>query len=151
MEEQNRKNSDSTQQRLAKQAVFDKIEQWLNVSLEHKPKILVGKTYMQPDFYSKEDGIIGFIVVHIGKLKAGQKEKLSQHILRMLLIEKLEGRAYRKMIVVSDQPVKEQIEGDSILAECISQFQIEVKIMPMEAELRERLLTAQKKQVMVNA
>ena len=132
--------SNSFEQQMAEQIIFEKVQNWLNKNLKENAKILVGKTYMQPDFYSKEDGIIGEIFAHIGN-----------DILKMLLLEKLEKRTYRKIIVVCDEQEMKKITGTSVLAECIRQFDIEVKMINIETDLRTMLIAAQKRQRMINA
>lgn len=143
--------SNSFEQQMAEQIIFEKVQNWLNKNLKENAKILVGKTYMQPDFYSKEDGIIGEIFVHIGKSKKGQDNKIANDILKMLLLEKLEKRTYRKIIVVCDEQEMKKITGTSVLAECIRQFDIEVKMINIETDLRTMLIATQKRQRMINA
>lgn len=143
--------SNSFEQQMAEQIIFEKVQNWLNKNLKENAKILVGKTYMQPDFYSKEDGIIGEIFAHIGKPKKGQDNKVANDILKMLLLEKLEKRTYRKIIVVCDEQEMKKITGTSVLAECIRQFDIEVKMINIETDLRTMLIAAQKRQRMTNA
>lgn len=143
--------SNSFEQQMAEQIIFEKVQNWLNKNLKENAKILVGKTYMQPDFYSKEDGIIGEIFAHIGKPKKGQDNKIANDILKMLLLEKLEKRTYRKIIVVCDEQEMKKITGTSVLAECIRQFDIEVKMINIETDLRTMLIAAQKRQRMINA
>ena len=143
--------SNSFEQQMAEQIIFEKVQNWLNKNLKENAKILVGKTYMQPDFYSKEDGIIGEIFAHIGKPKKGQDNKIANDILKMLLLEKLEKRTYRKIIVVCDEHEMKKITGTSVLAECIRQFDIEVKMINIETDLRTMLIAAQKRQRMTNA
>ena len=143
--------SNSIEQQMAKQIIFKKVQYWLNKDVKENAKILVGKTYMQPDFYSKEEGIIGEIFAHIGNPKKGQDNKIANDILKMLLLEKLEKRTYRKIIVVCDEQEMKKITGTSVLAECIRQFDIEVKMIDIETDLRTMLIAAQKRQRMTNA
>lgn len=63
-------------------------------------------TYIQPDFYSEEPGIIGEIFAHIGKPKKAQDNKIANDIWKMLLLEKITGKQFRKVIVVCDEAEK---------------------------------------------
>lgn len=56
---ESRKKSNSIEQRMAEQIIFEKVKHWLDKDLKENVKILVGKTHMQPDLYSKDEGIIG--------------------------------------------------------------------------------------------
>ena len=143
--------SSSIEQQMAEQVIFQKVNDWLGIELVENAKIFVGNTFMQPDFYSKADGIIGEIFEHIGKPKKAQDNKISNDILKMLLLEKIEGKIYRKIIVVCDEDEMKKLKGTSVLAECIRQFDIEVKMIEIETDLRDTLIEAQKRQRMVNA
>lgn len=148
---ENRGKSNSIEQQMAEHIIFEKVKNWLGKDLVENPKIFVGQTYMQPDFYSKDDGIIGEIFAHIGKPNKGQDNKIANDILKMLLLEKTENHIYRKILVVCDEEEMQKITGTSILAECIRQFDIEVKMIHIGTDLRNTLITAQQRQRMVNA
>ena len=103
--------SSSIEQQMAEQVIFQKVNDWLGIELVENAKIFVGNTFMQPDFYSKADGIIGEIFAHIGKPKKAQDNKISNDILKMLLLEKIEGKIYRKIIVVCDEDEMKKLKG----------------------------------------
>lgn len=96
----NSQNSNSTEQQMAERILFEKVRQWLNQDIRANEKMPIGTTFMQPDFYSAENAIIGEIFSHIGKPKKAQDNKIANDILKMLLLEKLEHKTYRKIIVV---------------------------------------------------
>ena len=56
-----------------------------------------------------------------------------------------------EIIVVCDEDEMKKLKGTSVLAECIRQFDIEVKMIEIETDLRDTLIEAQKRQRMVNA
>ena len=92
--------SNSYEQQQAELVVFELVQEWLmeeypTVRLQSNPKLFVGKSYIQPDFFSEENGIIGEIFTHIGKTKKAQENKISNDILKMLLLEKVRGKTYR--------------------------------------------------------
>ena len=80
--------------------------------------------HIVPDLYSEKDRIVGEIFAHIGSLKVGQQHKLSQDILKMLLLEKTKGIKYRKMIIIVDEKIEQYLKGKSFIAESIRQFDI---------------------------
>ena len=133
--------------------MFPIIEQMLNARLEKNRKIYLADnayTYIQPDFYSESDLIIGEIFAHIGKPKKAQDNKISNDILKMLLLEKVSGKNYRKIIAVCDETEMKKLKGLSSLAECIRQFHIEVLYVRIDESLKNKLLDAQCRQKMVN-
>lgn len=146
--------SASEEQMIAEQYIFETIEKRLQIKLEHNRKIYLADnpfTYIQPDFYSEESCIVGEIFSHIGNLKKAQNNKIANDILKMLLLEKVTGKEYRKIIAVCDDIEWKKLNGKSVLAETIRQFGIEIVIIEIEDEMRNTILEAQKRQTMVNA
>lgn len=146
--------SSSEEQMIAEQYIFKAVEKQLQINLEHDRKIYLADnsfTYIQPDFYSEDDCIVGEIFSHIGKPKKAQNNKIANDILKMLLLEKVTGKKYRKIIVVCDEIEWKKLNGKSVLAETIRQFGIEIINIEIEDEMRNTILEAQKRQNMVNA
>ena len=146
--------SDSSEQLQAERVIFSMIEQRLGVKLEQNRKIFLADnshTYIQPDFYSESDRIIGEIFAHIGKPKKAQDNKIANDILKMLLLEKITKEQYRKLIVVCDAAELKKLHGLSALAESIRQFNIEVLYVEIDENTREQIIEAQQRQRMVNA
>ena len=146
--------SSSEEQMIAEQYIFKAIEKQLQINLEHDRKIYLADnpfTYIQPDFYSEDYCIVGEIFSHIGKPKKAQNNKIANDILKMLLLEKVTGKKYRKIIAVCDEIEWKKLNGKSVLAETIRQFGIEIINIEIEDEMRNTILEAQKRQTMVNA
>ena len=149
----NSNKSSSIEQQYAETVIFKQVEQLLGVKLEKNCKIYLADnmaTYMQPDFYSESEGVIGEIFAHIGKPKKAQDNKLANDILKMLLLEKVKNKTYRKILVVCDEDELKKLKGLSVLAESIRQFNIEVMYIEIEDDLRNALITAQIRQRMTN-
>jgi hypothetical protein len=122
--------------------------------LEHNRKISLkdnGTIYICPDFYSETECIIGEIFAHLGTPKKAQDNKIANDILKMLLLEKVKGKTYRKILVVCDEEERKKLVGESALAESIRQFGVEVYRAEITEETRRKLETAQKRQEMINA
>lgn len=138
----------------AEEVLFHKVEDLLNVNLDKNKKIFMADnafTYIQPDFYSEVDGIIGEIFAHIGKPKKAQDNKIANDILKMLLLEKKTNKQYRKIIVVCDEEEQRKLKGLSALAESIRQFDIEIMYIELDENTRNQIIEAQKLQTMTNA
>ena len=71
--------------------------------------------------------------------------------MKMLLLDRITGKTYRKIIVVCDEIEWKKLNGKSVLAETIRQFGIETIKIEIEDEMRNTILEAQKRQTMVNA
>lgn len=138
----------------AEKVLFDKVEDLLKVNLEKNKKIFLADnafTYIQPDFYSEKAQVIGEIFAHIGKPKKAQDNKITNDILKMLLLEKKTNKQYRKIIVVCDEEEQKKFKGLSALAESIRQFDVEIMYIELDDNTRKQIIEAQKLQRMTNA
>ena len=146
--------SSSIEQMRAEAIIFALVEKALKVPLEKNPKLYLPtneQTYIQPDFYSAEHCIVGEIFAHIGKPKKAQDNKIANDILKMLLLEKIAGKHYRKIIVVCDELEEKKLKGSSALSESIRQFGIEILYIQIDEQLRQEIINAQERQKMTNA
>ena len=143
--------SDSTEQQLMEKVVFERLQEKLKIKFQANPKISIGNSYLsyiQPDFYSKEYKIIWEIFVHIGEIKKAQSNKISNDIMKMLLLDKKHNVSYRKIIVLCDDDVIKRLTGNSWLSECIREFGIEIIKIDLTEDERNLIKNAQNRQVM---
>ena len=150
----NSKKSSSIEQVRAEEKIFELVEKALEIQLEKNPKLYLANneyTYIQPDFYSAECCVVGEIFAHIGKPKKAQDNKIANDILKMLLLEKIAGKHYRKIIVVCDELEEKKLKGFSALSESIRQFGIEILYIQIDEQLRQEIINAQERQKMTNA
>ena len=145
--------SSSHVQMQAEKIICQKVEELLNIQFERNKQLYLAEnafTYMQPDFYSAEHSIVGEIFAHIGKPKKAQDNKIANDILKMLLLDKVTGKHHRKILVVCDTSEKKKLEGKSVLAESIRQFNIEIMYVEIDAETQKQIVAAQELQKMTN-
>ena len=120
----------------------------------HESRMIISQLFLTNMCWAivdKETGkVIGEIFAHIGKPKKAQDNKIANDILKMLLLEKISGRKYRKIIAVCDEDEKKKLQGTSALSESIRQFGIEILYIPIDETLRNQLLRAQERQKMTN-
>lgn len=146
--------SSSHVQMQAEELIFGEVEKNLSIKLDKNPKLYLADnafTYIQPDFYSKEANIIGEIFAHIGKPKKAQDNKIANDILKMLLLERITGKTFRKIIAVCDISEKKKLQGQSVLAESIRQFNVEIMYIEIDEDTRKQIVEAQELQKMTNA
>lgn len=144
--------SSSFEQQNAETYVASMVEGWLGCQMERNAKVVLSSgIHIEPDLYSEDERIICEIFAHIGVLKVGQQHKISQDILKMLLLDKTTGFQYRKIIVVADDKVEKYLYGKSFIAESIRQFGIEVKKINLSDEIRMSVSNAQVRQIMINS
>lgn len=143
--------SKSDEQQKAEIIIGDRVEEYLACPLKRNERVVLAEgVHIVPDLYSEQDRIVGEIFAHIGSLKVGQQHKISQDILKMLLLEKIKGAKYRKMIIIVDEKIEEYLKGKSFIVESIRQFGMEIKKIDLSDENYEKIMNAQKRQVMVN-
>lgn len=143
------KKSNSTEQMKAEEYLSKEAEKWICCKLEKNKRVWIDEcVHIEPDLYSEEQGIICEVFAHIGKLKNGQQHKISQDILKMILLEKCKRKTYRKVFIIADEQVEKYLKGQSFIAEAIRKFNIEVKRIELLSEIKDSVLNAQKRQVM---
>jgi len=145
--------SSSEEQVNAEKIMALMLEEQLGVKLEKNRKIVLNQdndVYVVPDIYSETALIIGEIYAHIGKLKPAQNHKITNDILKMLLLEKITGKCYKKIIAVCDTRVMKSIQGKSALAEAIRQFEVEVICLEIDENTKNQIVIAQERQKMIN-
>lgn len=71
--------------------------EWLGYPVERNVKVILSEgVHIEPDLYSKENKTVCEIFAHIDSLKVGRQHKISQDILKMLLLEKSMSVTYRR-------------------------------------------------------
>ena len=143
--------SNSEEQRSIENYVIREIERILGFPLERNVSVqLADNIYINPDFYSNDQTIVGEIYAHVGTLKVGQQRKISQDILKLLLLDKSKDMSYRKIITIVDDTVEKYLKGKSFIAESIRQFGIEIIRINLPDELYCTIQNAQLRQNLIN-
>jgi hypothetical protein len=138
--------SDSSEQQLAHNEILSLINKKYNLSLVSK-KLIVSEVLFQVDGYSEDPPIFCEIYSRIGSMKVAHYNKISKDILKMLLIEKLTGKQFRKIVAFADEETASPfMGGESWYAKLKEVFGIEVIIIQIPEELRNSILQAQKRQ-----
>ena len=146
--------SNSYEQQYAENVIFVELEKILGITLTKNQRIYLNentKVHIQPDFYSEEESIVGEIFSHIGKYKGSQPRKIANDILKMVLLDKAKNKTHKKLFVVCRDEEKNVLENSaSWLSECIRQFDVEVIKVDIPDVVKEQVLAAQKRQIMIN-
>ena len=143
--------SNSEEQRSIENYVIREIERILGFPLERNVSVqLADDIYINPDFYSNDQTIVGELYAHVGTLKVGQQRKISQDTLKLLLLDKSKDMSYRKIITIVDDTVEKYLKGKSFIAESIRQFGIEIIRINLPDELYCKIQNAQSRQNLIN-
>jgi len=120
--------SDSTEQQLAHKEILSLLNEKYQLKLESR-KVLINDTLFQVDGYSENPPI------------------LCEIYLKMLLIEKMHNKTFRKIIAFADEEAASTFSGgESWYSKLKDNFNIEILVIDISLELKESLLIAQKRQ-----
>lgn len=122
--------------------------------LRAKPVKVGDKSTIIPDGYSKDDNVVCEAWAHVGKVIGGQPHKVTNDVLKMLLLEKSLGKKGKKLkkfyIFVDDEDTNKASakfsSGTSWKAACFHEFNIEPFLAKLSPETHIKLLKAQKDQ-----
>lgn len=138
--------SDSTEQLLAHKEILSLLNEKYQLNLESR-KVLINDTLFQVDGYSENPPILCEIYSRIGKLKVAQTNKIGKDILKMLLIEKMQNKTFRKIIAFADEETAHCFSGgESWYSKLKDNFNIEILVIAIPSDLKESLINAQKRQ-----
>ena len=138
--------SDSSEQQLAHKEILSLLNTKCALDLESR-KVLVNDTLFQVDGYSENPPVLCEIYSRIGKMKVAQHNKIGKDILKMLLIEKMQGKSFRKIIAFADDEAASPFSGgESWYSKLKDYFGIEIIVINIPEELRRSLTAAQKRQ-----
>ena len=86
----------------------------------------------------------------IGPLKAAQVEKVASDVLKLSLLEKVLGGKWRKALCFVDEQAASTLKNRSWLARAAREAHVEVLVIRLPDDLHQRVLVAQRRQMMVN-
>lgn len=146
------KPSDSSEQLRAEAFMAETAEEVIGCPLERNKRVAVGDgVIVEPDLYSEERHIVCEIFAHLGKLRVGQAHKLSQDILKMLLMDECLDVKHEKYLVVAGAEADAYLQGRSFIAESLRRFGIRVLKAELPGKINKDVSEAQERQRMVNA
>jgi hypothetical protein len=102
--------SDSSEQQQAHKEILALLNEKYQLNLESS-KVLINDTLFQVDGYSENPAILCEIYTRIGKMKVAQHNKIGKDILKMLLIEKMQNKTFRKIIAFADYEASSSFSG----------------------------------------
>ena len=145
-----RHNSNSLEQSGAEHQLLTGLNDKFTLSLQPKSLLLKCGATVELDGYDPVNCVLCEIYTHIGPLKGSQPDKVASDILKMLLVEKELGGIWRKIYCFADQSATHKLRGDSWLACVAKQFGIEPEVVDLPEDIRNMVLNAQERQIMVN-
>jgi hypothetical protein len=109
-------------------------------------RVLVKNALVNLDGYSEKEGILCEVYARIGKLKSAQKHKVTNDIMKMLLVDKVLGVKHKKVIAICDEEIEQNLRGKGWNSLAIEEYGIEIIRVEIVSELTDNILQVQKRQ-----
>lgn len=139
--------SDSSAQIAAEAAILAALGAALGIPLAQGQEFPVGVTHVWPDGVAADESVFVEVFAHIGKLKGGQRHKVSTDALKLLAIRETHPDA-RLILAFADEAAATSVSGWR--AETLKANGIEIRTVALGAEDRAAIEAAQERQKMVN-
>lgn len=143
--------SDSEVQRRAERVLVQAVADRLGIALSKQSLKLPGGAEVQLDGCNQEKRLACEAFARQGEMKSGQKRKLGNDILKLILVERRMGGKWRKILVVAGEGARASLSGGSWQALAVGEFGIEVIHVSLDEALSAEIMSAESLQVMTNA
>jgi hypothetical protein len=133
--------SDSAAQRDAEAVIIKAISDQLGADLVPRRVDLPGGTWVEVD--AADHTVFAEAIAHVGPMKGGQRRKVALDVLKLITVQRSHPGA-RLVLGFCDESAMSSLTG--WLGEAITILDIERRVVPLDPQLRERLLKAQARQ-----
>jgi len=137
--------SDSEAQRRVERLLVDGVAREIGIPLAGETVPLEGST-VQIDGMSREHRVLCEAFAHVGTLKAGQKRKLGNDVLKLLYAERCLTGTWRKVLAVPKGSAAVSAGPGGWQAHALSMFNIDIVPVELGAEIMIELKEAQLRQ-----
>lgn len=141
--------SDSTEQRDAEAYILQSLETKLNARFDPAARLPIAAG-VQPDAVDPDKKIIVEVYARVGPVKGAQLHKIKGDVLKLAFIGLQAGLQWRRILCFASDEAAAYVNGKSWVASAVQHFGIEVVVVPLSDEHRERVRAAQDRQRMVN-
>lgn len=142
--------SDSLEHSEAETTVLGLVQLKAGCSLAEETLPLGDGVLVKVDGINRDHRVLCEVYSRIGRLKGSQPDKLASDMLKLVLAERALGGTWRKLLCLADSEAAKCLQGKSWLAAAARQMGFEVVVVELPSSTRERILAAQRRQVMVN-
>jgi len=142
--------SDSAAQRVAEPFLISALARELGIPIEPGSPTGLGSPGVKLDGFSSEHRVLAEAYARHGVLKPAQRHKVATDVLKMVYVEQVLGGTWRKYLCFADEDARSCVLGSGWLADAACAFGVEARVYPLPLQVREAVIAAQKRQVMVN-
>jgi len=141
--------SDSTEQQTAEGFMLSSLQDKLGLNFE-ADAVLPIDVGIKPDAIDPNNKVVVEVYARVGKVKGAQLNKIKGDILKLALIEKRLGVGWRKIMCFASNEAAKYVQGKSWVAEAAKEFGVEIFVVELPEEQKNNVISAQKRQKMVN-
>jgi hypothetical protein len=141
--------SDSSEQQTAEAYMLKSLEQSLGLRFDPNAELPLG-IGVKLDAIDPTNKVIVEVYARVGEVKGGQKHKIKGDILKLALITKMLGEGWRSILCLASDEAAKYVQGASWVAVAAKEFNVEVIVVNLSPELHNNIISAQKRQRMVN-
>ena len=120
----------------------------LGVKLTPRTLTLPGGAHCDVDGVSDSETVLVELFAHQGALKGGQRGKIARDALKLITLGRQHPKA-RLIIALADEAAAKPLNATSWLAEALRTFDVEVMLVDLDTDARDKIAAAQVRQVMV--
>ena len=141
--------SDSSEQQTAEGYMLTSLKEelGLNFDSDFELPIDVG---VKPDAIDPINKVVVEVYARVGEVRGAQLHKIKGDILKLALIGKRLGSGWRKILCFASDELAKYVQGNSWVAEAAREFGVEIFVVQLPDEQKNNVITAQKRQRMVN-
>ena len=141
--------SDSSEQQTAEEYMLISLQEQIGAQFD-SDATLPFSLGVKPDAIDPVNKVVVEAYARIGAVKGAQLHKIKGDILKLALIEKKLGPGWRKIMCFASDEAAKYVQGKSWVAEAAKEFGVEIHIIHLPEELENKIVSAQKRQRMVN-
>lgn len=138
--------SDSIEEREAEPLMIAELSRVIGVELKPREVLLPKGHSPLVDGVADSPFVLCEAWAHQGKPKSAQVKEVMTDALKLLYIERALSRPAWKILLLSDEEAAASFQGDSWHANALRTFHIEVRVVGLPQEVRDRVVEAQKRQ-----
>lgn len=141
--------SDSSEQQAALDHIREAVGRELGIALNPERIALPGGASVQVNAASSDRSVFCELFARQGGLKGGQRHKIANDVLKLLTLQRSFPDA-RLVLAFGDPEAAAFATSGSWLAEAIRTWGVEVLVVTIDPDVRQRVRVAQERQRMVN-
>ena len=137
---------DSSEQREAENRLLSELSNELGITLTKKKLGLDRGSWIEIDGFCESPLILCEAWAHIGSPKPAQKNKVMTDAFKLLFASTLIKSNGKRILLFADRDAAAHFQGKSWMAQCLKEYNIEVRIIELPEELKAKVMKAQKRQ-----